>query len=67
MKVKTQPKAKAASGARVHADLRSQIEARAYHLWLADGRPHGNDLHYWLQAEREVVNALPSRQDAGQT
>ena len=38
-------------------DLRTEIEIRAYDLWLADGRRDGNDLSHWLQAEREVLSA----------
>ena len=38
-------------------DLRTQIESRAYALWLADGRRDGNDLSHWLQAERELLSA----------
>ena len=35
--------------------LRDQIELRAYHIWLAGGGGHGNDLQHWLQAEKEIV------------
>jgi len=35
--------------------LRVQIELRAYHIWLANGGGHGNDLQHWLQAEMELV------------
>jgi len=31
-----------------------QIRERAFHLWEADGRPHGRADHYWLSAEREL-------------
>lgn len=30
-----------------------RIRARAYELWLADGGAHGNDLSYWLMAEKQ--------------
>lgn len=63
MKIGTQKKINAANSSRDRAGLRAQIEARAYQLWLADGGRHGNDLHYWLQAEREVADARLARPD----
>ncbi len=32
----------------------ARIRERAYHLWEADGRPHGQDLEYWLRASELV-------------
>jgi hypothetical protein len=61
MKIGTQKKTNAANSSHNRADLRAQIETRAYHLWLADGGRHGNDLYYCLQAEREVARARPDR------
>jgi len=29
----------------------SRIRKRAYHLWEADGRPHGHDHEFWERAE----------------
>jgi Protein of unknown function (DUF2934) len=37
--------------------LRQKIEERAYHIWLASGRRHGDHERHWLQAERELVEA----------
>jgi DUF2934 family protein len=34
------------------------IEVRAYHLYLGRGASHGHDLDDWLQAERQVFEAL---------
>ncbi|WP_158930768.1 DUF2934 domain-containing protein [Acidisphaera sp. S103] len=31
-----------------------RIRERAYHLWEADGKPHGHDVEYWERA-RELV------------
>jgi DUF2934 family protein len=31
------------------------IRERAYHLWIADGRPDGNPDDYWLNAQREML------------
>ncbi|HVS52715.1 MAG TPA: DUF2934 domain-containing protein [Opitutaceae bacterium] len=30
------------------------ISRRAYELWEQEGRPDGNDLRHWLQAEQEL-------------
>ena len=35
-------------------ELQQLIRERAYHLWEADGRPHGGDQDYWERA-RELV------------
>ncbi len=32
-----------------------RVRERAYHLWEADGRPHGSDREYWERA-RELVD-----------
>jgi hypothetical protein len=37
------------------AKPRPEIEKRAYELWQADGSSYGDDLHYWLQAERDLA------------
>jgi hypothetical protein len=31
-----------------------QIRARAYALWEAAGRPEGDGMQFWLEAEREL-------------
>jgi len=36
-------------------DLEHAIRERAYHLWVADGRPEGNPDVYWLSAQREIL------------
>ena len=36
-------------------DLEQAIRERAYHLWIADGRPEGNAEVYWLSAQREIL------------
>jgi hypothetical protein len=36
-------------------DLEHAIRERAYHLWLADGRPEGNADVYWSSAQREIL------------
>jgi hypothetical protein len=36
-------------------NLEEAIRERAYHLWIAAGRPDGNSDAYWLDAQREVL------------
>lgn len=33
------------------AEAEQRIRTRAYHLWEADGSPHGRDREYWDRAE----------------
>ena len=35
-------------------DRDHRIRERAYHLWEADGKPHGRDVEYWERA-RELI------------
>ena len=30
------------------------IRERAYHIWEAEGRPHGRDREHWERASREI-------------
>ena len=41
-----------------------RIRERAYHLWEADGRPHGRDREFWERA-RELI-AIEDNPGAGQ-
>lgn len=34
-----------------------QVRRRAYELWEADGRPHGQDQQYWFKALAELAAA----------
>jgi hypothetical protein len=36
-------------------NLEDAIRERAYHLWVADGRPEGNADNYWLNAQRDML------------
>ncbi|MFO1069939.1 MAG: DUF2934 domain-containing protein [Geminicoccaceae bacterium] len=36
------------------AARREAVRRRAYELWELAGRPHGADVRFWLQAEREL-------------
>ena len=46
------------------SDTEQKIRERAYHLWEADGRPHGGEQEYWERA-RELVG-MESNPGAGQ-
>jgi len=48
-------------------ELRLEIAKRAHELWRADGGPHGNDLHYWLKAERDLTSPHTTRSGTHQT
>jgi len=52
--VKERDKADAAvRSVRLHSpDVMRRIAEKAYALWEQRGRPHGNDLRDWLEAER---------------
>jgi len=34
----------------VDPDREQRIRERAYHLWAAEGKPHGRDVEYWERA-----------------
>ena len=36
-------------------NLEEAIRERAYHLWIAAGRPDGKSDAYWLDAQREIL------------
>jgi hypothetical protein len=38
-------------------NLEEVIRERAYHLWIADGRPNGNADAYWANAQSEILTA----------
>jgi hypothetical protein len=44
-------------------ELRHKIEERVYSLWEADGRPEGRALHYWSQAEQEILDQAEAREE----
>jgi len=35
--------------------LEQAIRERAYHLWIADGRPEDKADIYWLNAQHEIL------------
>ena len=37
------------------------IKKKAYELWEKDGCKHGDDLHYWLNAEKTVKVHTPKQ------
>jgi hypothetical protein len=36
------------------ADWQQRVRERAYAIWEAEGRQHGNDLSHWFRAEVEI-------------
>jgi hypothetical protein len=50
-------------------DLEQRIEARAYQLWEAEGRPEGRAEEYWHRAreliEAEAQSSYPPTQSRG--
>ncbi len=38
-------------------DMEQAIRERAYHLWVAEGRPDGSADRHWLAAQRDVLAA----------
>jgi Protein of unknown function (DUF2934) len=42
-------------------ELQNEIRERAYHLWIADGRHHGDADAYWLKAEKEILSIAALR------
>jgi hypothetical protein len=36
-----------------------EIAERAYLLWERSGHQHGREEHFWLEAERQLINGLP--------
>ena len=44
----------ASENALLHSmDLHEDIQHLAYHLWVAAGKPGGDEVHFWLKAEQE--------------
>ena len=41
------------------------IRERAYHIWEAEGRPHGRDREHWERANREI--AAEAKKTTGKT
>jgi len=53
-------------------DNEQQIREMAYHLWVAEGRPHGRHEEHWRQASKLIAQgangpASPKRAAAKQT
>jgi len=44
---------------------RGQVRARAYELWEQAGRPAGQDLEFWLEAERQIEDEREERKGPG--
>jgi len=46
-------------------DRERRIRERAYHLWEADGKPHGRDVTYWERACELIGNDEPAASEPG--
>lgn len=46
------------------AQAEQRIRERAYHLWEADGAPHGRDREYWERAE--ILDRMEAAPHAGE-
>jgi hypothetical protein len=47
-----------ASRVKLHdPDVMKKIAEAAYHLWEKRGRPHGNDMQDWLEAEKAILGS----------
>ena len=42
------------AAAGIHEPTNEEIAVRAYLIWEKNGKPHGQDRAYWLQAEAEL-------------
>jgi hypothetical protein len=54
----------AAARSPIMADEKT-IRERAYHIWEAEGRPHGRDREHWERANREI--AAETKKTTGKT
>ena len=41
----------------------ADIAHRAYMIWMECGCPHGQSQHHWLQAEQELAQLSPQRDE----
>jgi hypothetical protein len=41
-----------------------KIEARAYEIWVRKGKPHGQDLQNWAEAEAELRAEFAAQPDS---
>ena len=45
------------------AALHRKIEERAYHIWLASGRRHGDHERHWFEAEKELMETAKQERE----
>jgi len=46
-----------------NAALRRKIEERAYYIWLASGRRHGDHERHWFEAQQELMETAKQEQE----
>ena len=49
----------------MRSDREERIKERAYAIWLAEGRVHGNHQDHWRRAEREIAAEETAGEPAG--
>jgi len=52
--VKASPAKEPAKAKAPYEPTQEEIQTRAFQLYLSEGRKEGNDLEYWLRAEKEL-------------
>lgn len=55
---KSSPPTRKANGSERAGSSTGSVEARAYEIWLEEGRPEGKALEHWLRAEEEISTKL---------
>jgi len=45
------------------AALRRKIEERAYYIWLASGRRHGDHERHWFESQRELMETAKQERE----
>ena len=48
----------------IPAEMRREIEVRAYLIWEREGQPHGRQSEHWRRAEAEILGTVPEKKTA---
>ena len=48
-------------------EIQNLIRLRAYHMWQAEGQPHGLEHQHWAAAEKEVLEEVDRSGATGPT
>ena len=55
---KPTPSAKTTATVKPNGPTHEQIAQRAHELWVRNGSKHGEDQHYWLEAEAQLKKEM---------